>query len=257
MQKIVMKYGGHALEDAGLNSVFCADLKKLIQLGWQCAIVHGGGPHINRMLKRLNIESHFENGLRITDTAVLEVVEMTLCGMVNKAIARLLSRNGIAACGISGEDGGLFRATITEPALGRVGGKVQVNAKLPECLMADDYVPVIAPLALGEDGEPLNVNADTAAAALAASLKAIFILITDVPGVLDENKQLLPKLDQQTVQTLIANGIITGGMLPKVAACMFALENGCPEAMILDGSQPGSLKRLLQKGEHLGTRFTL
>lgn len=254
MKNVVIKYGGHALEDAALSAAFCNDLAALAD-GFRFAVVHGGGPHISGMLKRLQLESEFVNGLRVTDDAALEVVEMTLCGKVNKAIARLLSRHGLDACGISGEDGRLFEAEIINPALGRVGGNVAVNPALPLCLMNNGFIPVVAPLALDAAGQPLNVNADTAAAALAASLKAIFVLVSDVPGVLDGEGRLLPRLSSAETARLRDSGVITGGMIPKAEACLAALENGCAEALILNGGEAGSLRRFLTGNEFPGTKF--
>lgn len=254
MKNVVIKYGGHALDEAGLSAAFCADLAALAG-EFRFAIVHGGGPHISGLLKRLNLESEFVNGLRVTDEATLEVVEMALCGKVNKAVARLLLRHGLNACGISGEDGHLFEAEIKNPALGRVGGKVRVDPRLPLCLMENGFLPVIAPLALDAEGRPLNVNADTAAAALAASVKAIFVLVSDVPGVLDGEGRLVPCLDRLETERLREAGVISGGMLPKTEACLAALENGCPEALILNGGEAGSLKRFLLGNEFPGTKF--
>lgn len=255
MKHVVIKYGGHALEDRKLNTLFCEDLAKLANAGIKFSIVHGGGPHISKMLARTGIESRFVNGLRVTDADTLEIVEATLCGQVNKAVTRLMLEHGLDACGISGEDGRLFTARQIDPELGHVGGEVIANPELPLCLMKNGFLPVIAPLALDNEGRPLNVNADTAAAALAASLKAIFILVSDVPGVLDSQQQLLSALSEKEIVALMNAGVITGGMKPKVEACLAALKNGAPEAIILDGRQPGSLLRFLAGGNNAGTRF--
>lgn len=254
MKNVVIKYGGHALDDAALSAAFCDDLAALTA-DFRFAVVHGGGPHISGLLQRLKLKSEFVNGLRVTDAPTLEVVEMALCGKVNKAVTRLLLQHGLNACGISGEDGRLFQAELNNPALGRVGDNLTVNPRLPLCLMENGFVPVVAPLALDGEGLPLNVNADTAAAALAASLKAIFVLVSDVPGVLDAEGQLLPRLDSRETERLRETGVISGGMIPKTEACLAALENGCPEALILNGGEAGSLKRFLLGNEFPGTKF--
>lgn len=258
MLKTVIKYGGHALEDEKSAIAFAAAIAAMKKADMQAAIVHGGGPQINALLKNLNIESHFQDGLRVTDAPTLTVVEMALCGQVNKAITRLLAKNGVIACGISGQDGGLFLAEQKNPALGLVGAITSVSPALPLALMANGFTPVIAPLALNECGEPLNVNADTAAGALAGALEAdYFVLISDVPGVLDANGNLLPSLTQAQVMALTKEGVIHGGMIPKTKACLAALDNGAKNALILDGRNPDALKDYLATGKGPGTLLTL
>lgn len=254
MQTIVIKYGGHALDDPQLRDAFVASLKSLLNKDMHFVIVHGGGPQINALLKALQIESKFSNGLRVTDAKTLQIVEMALCGQVNKYITRLLEQADIAAAGISGEDGKLFLAEQMNPELGRVGKIVKVNDKLPLCLLNAGFTPVIAPLALDGAGEPLNINADLAAGALAGALQAdYFVLISDVPGVLAKTGELLPKLNKTAIGQLIEDGVITGGMLPKTEACLTALTQGARNALILDGRQQASLERYLLDGEALGT----
>lgn len=257
MKIVVLKYGGHALEDQVLNHRFCQDLAELEEAGMRFVIVHGGGPQINGMLDALKITSSFADGLRVTDQETLEVVEMVLCGQVNKYITRLLAKHGLNSCGISGEDGRLFMASQKNPVLGRVGQITRVNPALPLSLLKNGYTPVVAPLGLDEKGEPLNINADTAAGALAGSLSASFVLVSDVPGVLDAENKLLRILSEKDARRLVAAGVIHGGMLPKTEACLNALEQGCSSALILDGRQAGSLKRHLLDNEVLGTCFEL
>lgn len=254
---IVIKYGGHAMDKPELCAAFAADLAHLAGQGLRMAVVHGGGPQISALLNRLHIESRFVDGLRVTDEAAMQAVEMALCGQVNKAVVADFARAGVRAAGISGRDGGLLRARVKNPSLGLVGEVVRVDPSLPLCLLAGGFVPVVAPVASGPDGQALNINADTAAGALAGALGAErFVLVSDVPGVLDGQKALLPALDREAIGRLRAEGVITGGMLPKVAACLHALDQGCQSALILDGRVPSALRRCLENGESLGTAIT-
>lgn len=251
---VVIKYGGHAMEKPELSRAFAEDLTLLAGQGTHFVIVHGGGPQISSLLKRLHIESRFADGLRVTDEAAMEVVEMVLCGQVNKVVVSELARRGVPAAGISGRDGGLLRARQKNPALGLVGEIISVNPTLPRCLLDSGFVPVVAPVASGPEQEALNINADTAAGALAGALDAeYFVLISDVPGVLDGKGSLIPELDGAQITTLREAGVISGGMIPKVEACMHALAAGCRRALILDGRAPSSLRRFLCEGAPLGT----
>ncbi|MDR2743726.1 MAG: acetylglutamate kinase [Desulfovibrio sp.] len=251
---VVVKYGGHAMSDAALAAAFADDLAGLVVRGMRFVIVHGGGPQITGLLKRLNIESRFVNGLRVTDAATMQAVEMVLCGEVNKAVVSFFSRRRVRAAGISGRDGGLLRAEVENPALGLVGEVRSVDSALLECLLNGEFVPVVAPVASGPDGEPLNINADTAAGAIAGALRAAyFVLVSDVPGVLGTDENPIPVLDRAAVARLKDEGVISGGMIPKVDACLNALSGGCPRALILDGRAPSSLRRCLSGGEALGT----
>ena len=250
----VIKYGGHAMDQPDLASAFARDLALLHKENVRSVLVHGGGPQINSLLSRLGLVSHFVNGLRVTDEQTMEAVEMVLAGTVNKAVVASLIGHGVAACGLSGRDAGLLRADIKDPALGRVGTVNDVDPRVLTCLLDQGFVPVVAPIAQGPDLQALNVNADTAAGALAGALKAeYFVLISDVPGVLSKEGKLLPSLDRQAIATLIKAGVITGGMIPKVEACLFALAQGAGKALILDGRSPSSLARFLKDGEPLGT----
>ncbi|MBO4301575.1 MAG: acetylglutamate kinase [Desulfovibrio sp.] len=251
---VVIKYGGHAMDKPELSAAFASDLALLHKQGMRFVIVHGGGPQISTLLQRLNIESRFADGLRITDQATMEAVEMVLCGQVNKAVVNELTRQGTPAAGISGRDGGLLQARIKDPLLGLVGTVENVNPALPHTLLDAGFVPVVAPVASGPEGQALNINADTAAGALAGALKAeYFVLISDVPGVLDAHGRLITTLTRTEANTLRQSNVITGGMIPKVEACLYALEKGCQHALILDGRAPSSLRRYLLDDDHLGT----
>jgi acetylglutamate kinase len=251
---IVVKYGGHAMEGALANE-FGRDIALLKQVGINPVIVHGGGPQINAMLKRLDIESNFINGLRVTDEAMVEVVEMVLAGTVNKQVASLVNKAGALAVGISGKDGGLIRArklrrTYKDPDseiekvldLGFVGEPVFIDTRVIHALTGAGLIPVIAPVGTGDDGETYNINADTAAGAIAGALNAQrLLMLTDVPGVLNKNKDLMSDLTMAQVHELIANGTISGGMIPKVETCMDAVTLGVKGATILDGRVPHAL----------------
>lgn len=251
---VLIKYGGHAMEIASLRAAFGHDLYKLRQDGWSFVLVHGGGPHIARFLDLLKIKSNFVDGLRVTDKATLEVVEMILCGQVNKEVTRLLEKSGIPAVGISGQDGPTLFAREKNPELGRVGEITAVNPALILNLLRNDYLPVIAPVALDKNYEPLNINADTAAGAIAGTIgAAYFVLLSDVPGVLDKENKLVPELDSSAIADMRQDGTINGGMIPKLDACLQAIEMGCKEAIILDGRHENSLVRFLRDREALGS----
>lgn len=255
---IVLKYGGHAMDSPELRESFFDDLKQLIHDGFKFVIVHGGGPQINNLLQRLEIKSNFVNGLRITDNATLEVVEMALCGKVNKMVVRMIMKSGLNAAGISGEDGKLLLARQKNIDLGLVGEICEVNPEILQILLAGDFVPVVAPLALDDEGNVLNVNADTAAGAIAGALGAkYFILISDVPGVLDENGNLYSHLSSANIEELCKKNIINGGMIPKVEACLEAIRKGTNKAMILDGRMANSLRNFLLKKSMPGTEINL
>lgn len=242
------------MADPALCAPFAAGLARLAARGMRFVAVHGGGPGINAMLRRLHIESRFERGLRVTDAATMEVVEMVLCGRVNKAVVTLFQRHGVRAVGISGKDGALLQARALNPSLGLVGEVHTVDTGVARVLMDAGYVPVVAPVAMAEDGTSLNVNADTAAGAMAGALGAeCFVLVSDVPGVLDAEGRLLPVLDAAGAARLRAEGVIRDGMIPKVEACLNALNAGCRRALILDGRAESSLERCLLEGAPLGT----
>jgi acetylglutamate kinase len=246
---IVVKYGGHAMGEETLAEQFAGDIALLKQVGINPVVVHGGGPQINAMLKRLAIQSNFIDGLRVTDEAMVEVVEMVLAGTVNKQVASMITRAGAIAVGICGKDGGLIRArkltrVKRDPDsniervldLGFVGEPVSIDVRVIHALTGGGLVPVIAPVGVGDEGQTYNINADTVAAAVAGALHATrLIMLTDVPGVLDKDKRLIPDLTVAQVQQGIADGTITGGMIPKVENCVEAVTQGVKGAVILDG----------------------
>jgi acetylglutamate kinase len=246
---IVVKYGGHAMTEDHLAAEFGRDIALLKQVGINPVIIHGGGPQINAMLSRLEIKSQFVDGLRITDAAMVEVVEMVLSGSVNKQIAGLINRAGALAVGISGKDGGLIRArkltradSAAAPDLGFVGEPAHIDTRVIHALTGAGLIPVIAPVGVGENGETYNINADTAAGAIAGALNANrLLMLTDVAGVLDKSKTLLTDLSVPQIHALIADGTISGGMIPKVLTCIEAVKQGVKGATILDGRVPHAL----------------
>src|ERR1700751_5262909 len=241
---IVVKYGGHAMGEEALAEKFGSDIALLKQVGINPVVVHGGGPQINAMLKRLALQSTFVDGLRVTDAAMVEGVEMVLAGTVNKYVASLITRAGALAVGVCGKDGGMIRArklarTKKDPDshiervldLGFVGEPEHVDVRVIHALTGGGLVPVIAPVGVGEDGQTYNINADTVAGAVAAALKATrLLMLTDVPGVLDRDGQLIAELRIADVQAGIRNEMITGGMIPKVENCVDAVRNGAKGA---------------------------
>jgi acetylglutamate kinase len=249
---IVVKYGGHAMGEEALAEQFAADIALLKQVGINPVVVHGGGPQINAMLKRLAIQSSFVDGLRVTDAAMVEVVEMVLAGTVNKHVAGLITKAGALAVGICGKDGGLVRAkklerTKSDPDshiervldLGFVGEPVEIDVRVIHALTGGGLIPVIAPVGLGEDGQTYNINADTVAGWIAGALQATrLLMLTDVAGVLDGEQKLIGEMTVAEVQAGIASGMISGGMIPKVETCIHAVRNGARGAVILDGRVP-------------------
>ena len=249
---IVVKYGGHAMGEDHLAEMFGSDIALLKQVGVNPVVVHGGGPQINAMLKRLDIKSTFVDGLRVTDERMVEVVEMVLAGTIKKYVAGLINRAGALAVGICGKDGGMIRArrlrrTRKDPDsnieqvldLGFVGEPEHVDVRVIHALTGAGLIPVIAPVGVGADGQTYNINADTVAGAIAGALGATrLLMLTDVPGVLDGTKTLIPELSLADVEAGIANGMITGGMIPKVENCADAVRRGVKGAVILDGRQP-------------------
>jgi acetylglutamate kinase len=235
----VVKYGGHAMGDAARLDSFARDVVLLKRIGINPVVVHGGGPQINRMLDRLSIKSEFVDGLRVTDEAAMEVVEMVLAGSVNKQLAAAISRAGGLGIGISGKDGGLVRAErLVHPSgdLGLVGRIAGIERRVLDPLIASEMIPVIAPLGLGEAGETYNINADTMAGSIAGSLGAArMMLLTDVPGVKDASGGVIPELSPDSAAALIADGTISGGMIPKVETALHAVAEGAAGAVILDG----------------------
>jgi acetylglutamate kinase len=246
---IVVKYGGNAMGEEGVAAHFAQDIVLMRQTGINPVVVHGGGPQIGAMLKRLEIKSSFVDGLRVTDQAAIDVVEMVLTGTVNKQIVSAINMAGGKAVGVSGKDGQLIVArkllkTRTNPAsgktetvdLGFVGEPEKVNTEVLKTIVQADMVAVIAPIGVGPHGETYNINADTVAGAVAGALNADrLLLLTDVPGVLDRNGNLIDRLTATEARALIADGTISGGMIPKVETCIDAIDRGVQGAVILDG----------------------
>ncbi|MFN3459897.1 MAG: acetylglutamate kinase [Oceanibaculum sp.] len=245
---VVVKYGGHAMGDERLAALFAADMVLLKQVGIHPVVVHGGGPQIGEMLKKLQIQSEFIDGLRVTDKATVEVVEMVLAGAINKQIVSAIQAAGGQAVGLCGKDGNLIQARKLEHRqktdsniekvldLGFVGEPMKVNTEVLRVFNDTKFIPVIAPVGIGEDGQTYNINADTAAGAIAGALNASrLLMLTDVSGVLDKDKKLIDELTLADVDRLIREGTISGGMIPKVETCVQAVEGGVDAAVILDG----------------------
>ena len=249
---IVVKYGGHAMGNSALAQAFARDIALLKQSGVNPIVVHGGGPQIGHMLEKMGIRSEFKGGLRVTDKATVEIVEMVLAGSINKEIVALINQEGEWAIGLCGKDGNMVFAekakrTVIDPEsniekvvdLGFVGEPVEVDRTLLDLLARSEMIPVIAPVAPGRDGETYNINADTFAGAIAGALEAKRLLfLTDVPGVLDRSGRLIDELSVAEARALIADGTISGGMIPKVETCMAALERGVEGVVILNGKVP-------------------
>ncbi len=249
---VVVKYGGHAMGDPELGRAFARDITLLRQSGVHPVVVHGGGPQIGKMLTRLGIVSEFKAGLRVTDKATVEIVEMVLAGSINKEIVQAINGEGGRAVGLCGKDGNMvtaekLRRTITDPDsniesvvdLGFVGEPADVNPTVLKLVLKEDLIPVVAPVAPGPDGETYNINADTFAGAIAGSLNAKRLLfLTDVPGVMDKDGNLIKQLTVSRARELIADGTIAGGMIPKVETCIEALDQGVEGVVILDGKVP-------------------
>jgi acetylglutamate kinase len=268
-ETVVVKYGGHAMVDAALARDFASDIVQLKLSGINPIVVHGGGPQIGRLLDRLGTKSTFIDGLRVTDRETMEAVEMVLSGSINKAIVASIQRAGGKAVGISGKDGNLLIARKFEMAkenpqtgklepvdLGFVGDPLRVNPGILDTIIRSDAIPVIAPIGVGEDGETYNINADTAAGAIAAAVKAKrLLLLTDVAGVLDSKKQLIEELAIDEVPKLIEQGVITGGMIPKVKSCVDVVESGVEGVIIVDGRVPHCVLMELLTPHGVGTRI--
>jgi acetylglutamate kinase len=260
-KRFVIKYGGHAMVDAELARVFAQDIVLMKQIGIHPIVVHGGGPQIGQMLDRLQIKSSFVDGLRVTDAATVEVVEMVLAGTINKQIVSAINAAGGSAIGLSGKDAGLIEARRhflekdgKQIDIGLVGEPAKVDPKVIDLLQNSDFVPVIAPVGFGPDGLTYNINADTAAGAIAAAAKATrLLMLTDVAGVLDKTGKLIEDLTVSQVRQLMADGTISGGMIPKLDTCVDAVEKGVEAAVILDGRVPHALLLEIFTPHGLGT----
>jgi acetylglutamate kinase len=248
---LVVKYGGHAMSEGGAS--FARDVVLLKQVGIHPIVVHGGGPQIAQMLQRLGIESRFVDGLRVTDRATMEVVEMVLAGTINKQLVAAINAEGGCAIGLTGKDCRLIEAkkvlrrkfaggATTEIDLGFVGEPERVAAGVLDTLKQSDMIPVIAPIGVGSAGETYNINADTVAGAVAAAVKATrLLLLTDVAGVLDADKRLLSEITAAAARRMIEDGVIYGGMIPKIETCLKAVDGGVEAAVILDGRVPHAI----------------
>jgi acetylglutamate kinase len=267
---VVVKYGGHAMGDEQAAREFARDMILLEQSGVNPVVVHGGGPQIGAMLEKLGIKSEFAAGLRVTDKAAIEIVEMVLAGHINKQIVGFINSEGGRAIGLCGKDGNMVTATkatrtVIDPSsriervvdLGFVGEPAKVDRAVLDAILGREVIPVLAPVASGTDGQTYNINADTFAGAIAGALKAKrLLLLTDVPGVLDKNKKLLEQLTMDQVRALIADGTITAGMIPKVETCIYALEQGVEGVVILDGKVPHAVLLELLTDHGAGTLIT-
>ncbi|MBQ7784720.1 MAG: acetylglutamate kinase [Clostridia bacterium] len=261
---IVIKYGGNAMKNDDLTHKILEDVTLLKYVGINPILVHGGGPEINTMLKRVGVESSFHNGLRITDDATMEIVQMVLAGKLNKNIASDIGRLGGKAIGLCGKDAELIKVKKKPPLadgvdLGHVGDIVSINTKLLEALCADEYIPVISSVGTDENGQSYNINADTAAAAVATALKAEkLIFLTDIDGVradAEDPSSLLPVLTTDHALDLIAEGVISGGMIPKVTACIDAIEKGVRRVHIINGTIPHPIILEIFTDRGIGTMF--
>ena len=267
---ILVKFGGHAMGKADYVNAFAADIALLDQVGARPVVVHGGGPQIGDMLKKLQIESSFIDGLRVTDEATISVVEMVLAGGINKALVAAIAGAGGRAVGVSGKDGGLLTArklmavakasdsAIQQAVdLGFVGEPSHVDVTVLNALMQHHLIPVVAPVGSGEDGKTYNINADTAAGAIAAALNATrMLMLTDVSGVLDKNGKLISSLTISQAEALIHDGTVSGGMIPKVKTCIDAVQGGAEGAVIMDGRAPHALLVELFTEHGMGTMIT-
>lgn len=270
-QTVVIKYGGHAMVDENLKRNFALDVILLKYIGLNPVVVHGGGPQINKFLQKMQITSNYIQGMRVTDGETMDVVEMVLVGKVNKEIVGLINHCGGKAVGLSGRDGDLVQAKKMKVPrkpeaenappelidLGRVGEVTKVNSEILGTLDAQDFIPVIAPVGVGEDGQAYNINADLVAGAIAAELDAAkLILLTDVEGVKDSEGKLLSSIKKESIEQMITDGVISGGMIPKLRCCASALDGGVNKAHIIDGRQEHALLLEIFTHKGIGTEIT-
>ncbi len=267
----VIKYGGNAMIDEGLKVGFAQDVVLLRYIGINPVIVHGGGPQIGKTMERMGKKPAFVSGQRVTDEETMDIVEMVLGGKVNKEIVNLINRTGGKAVGLTGKDGGLIQAKKLKMMkksentgeteiidIGLVGEVIEVRPGALVALEQGGFIPVIAPVGVGGNGETYNINADLVAGAVAGALKAEkLILLTDQSGILDKDKKLIPTLNKQNVEMLINSGTIAGGMLPKTKSCFEALDAGCVKVHIIDGRVPHALLLEIFTKEGIGTEITL
>lgn len=265
---IVIKYGGSAMTDPALKESFALDVILLGTIGMHPVVVHGGGPQINKMMERLGKVPAFVHGLRVTDAETMEIVEMVLGGTVNKEIVSFINRHGGRAVGLTGKDATLIQARkvkVRKPGsrskgdlidIGQIGEVANVNVEVLDSLRRDQIIPVIAPVGVGPQGESYNVNADLVAGAVAAALSAEkLILLTDVAGILDKKKEIIPTLTRAQAKKRLADGTLTGGMIPKVTACLSALAGGVPKAHVVDGRVPHAILLEIFTDRGVGTEI--
>lgn len=267
-QTLVIKYGGAAMKEPELKAGFAQDITLFQTLGIRVVLVHGGGPQIGSLLEELHIPTRFVEGLRVTDSRTMDVVEMVLAGKINKEIVNLINGAGGRAVGLSGKDGRLleaqkldfYRSRGNEPPeiidIGQVGEVTKVNTDLIQTLLRQRFLPVIAPVGVGEQGETYNINADSVAGAVAGALGAAkLILLTDVSGVMDRHGQLISSLTRLQAVTLLEEGHVSGGMIPKIKCCLEALEDGVAKAHILDGRVPHAVLLEIFTDRGVGTEI--
>jgi acetylglutamate kinase len=262
-QTVVVKYGGHAMTNEALKKAFALNVVLMKYVGIKPVIVHGGGPQIARMLERLAIPSTFRQGLRVTDDATMEIVEMVLGGQTNKDVVNLLNCSGVKAVGLSGKDGRLLEVVPAKAGeggkeldLGWVGDVSRVETGLINSLIRDDFIPVIAPIGVDAAGNTYNINADSAAGAVASAMEAKrFLLLTDVAGVMDKQGELIRSLSIARAEGLFADGTISGGMIPKIRCCIDAVRGGAHTAMIIDGRVENCILLELFTDQGIGTEI--
>jgi acetylglutamate kinase len=267
-KRLVVKYGGHAMVKEDLKRSFAVDVVLMKYIGMNPVIVHGGGPQIGDLMEKLGKVPHFVQGMRVTDAETMDIVEMVLGGKINKEIVGLISQHGGRAIGLSGKDGGLIRASrlrVRQPGssedsplidIGMVGKVEEINPHLIQVLDSSGYIPIIAPIGVGDAGESYNINADLVAGEVAAALKAEkLIVLTDVEGILDEQKMLVSSLKRAEIAKFIEQGVISEGMLPKVDACLTALDGGVRKAHIIDGRQDHALLLEVFTNRGIGTEI--
>ncbi len=267
-KRLVVKYGGHAMVKEELKRSFAMDVVLMKYIGMNPVIVHGGGPQIGELMEKLGKVPHFVHGMRVTDAETMDIVEMVLGGKINKEIVGLINQHGGRAVGLSGKDGGLIKASrlqVRQPGsqdnsplidIGLVGKVNAINSHIIQVVDSSGYIPIIAPIGFGDEGEPYNINADLVAGEVAAALKAEkLIMLTDVEGILDEQKTLISSLKRSNITKLIEQGVISEGLLPKVEACLTALDGGVRKAHIIDGRQDHALLLEVFTDRGIGTEI--
>lgn len=256
---VVIKYGGNAMINEDLKQAVMRDVVLLSLIGVKVVLVHGGGPEITQMLNKMHIESRFHNGLRVTDAETAQVVQMVLAGKINKSLVNFIENTGGKAIGLSGMDGHLLEAVVKDPELGFVGEITSVNAKIITDVLDKGYIPVVSTVGCDKEGNVYNINADTAASCIAGALKAeSLISMTDIEGILkdkDDPSSIIKVIDINDAQKLFDDGIISGGMIPKVQCCVDAIKYGVKKVFVIDGRVPHSIIIEMLTDEGMGTMF--